>query len=610
MGFFGSLTTEKYDRQYTDKELFQRAVKYFSPHLKFLTFLAVTVIFISVLNAGQPIIISNGLDIIATGKDQGVVALLIALLLVALLSFGSSVANRYILYHILASVIVDLSRDAFHAAVHHDLSFYDEVNSGKIVSRITSDTQEFGNLVSIISDVINQLIQAILLMIVMFGIEWRLTLLSLLVIPVTMAVAFAYRQIARKATQQGMRAMANVNSTIKETVSGIAIAKNFRQEHSIYDEFVEANQTSYTVNVKRGLALHLMFPSLRIIGGISTALLVYFGGLSAVQGAISIGAWYLFLQSLDRFLFPILNLSTFWTNIQNGLAAAERIFALIDSPPTVVQTGHQKVENLCGKIVFHNINFSYTPTEPVLTNFNLEIEPGETVAFVGHTGSGKTSIARLIKRFYEFQSGDIFIDGINIRTLDIHHYRRNLGIVSQIPFLFSGTVLDNIRYGVPGLPVAEVKRIASQIGHGEWLETLPNGLDTQVGERGGQLSMGQRQLVALMRVLVMKPGIFILDEATASIDPFTEWQIQQALNMIMAQTTSILIAHRLSTVRSADRIVTIEKGRIIEQGTHQDLLDQNGHYANLYQTYFRHQSIAYVEESGSHRNSEQINRKH
>lgn len=599
MGFFGSFSAEKYDRQYSDRQLFQRSIKYFKPHWKALVLLLVTVLLISAISSLQPLIIASGVDRLSEGALTRVYWIIAGLLGLGLLNYGVNYVNRFTLVKLLADIIVTLSETAFSASMYHDLSFYDETNTGKIISRITSDTQEFGNLVSILSDVFTQLIQAVVLLVVLFTIEWRLTLLSLLIVPLTMSATYMYRKLARKATRQGMRAMANVNATIKETISGISVAKNFRQEHSIYDEFDDANRESYTVNVRRGLILHLMFPSLRMIGGAATALMVYFGGLTALEGAITVGAWYLFLQSLDRFLWPILNLSTFWTNIQNGLAASERVFALIDAMPTVIQTGSKSVTSIKGEIQFVNVGFAYNEKECVLRDFNLHIQPGETLAIVGHTGSGKTSIARLIERFYEFQSGTILIDGQDIRSFDLAHYRAQLGIVSQVPFLFSGTVLENIQYGNPQASVPYILSVAKQIGDGDWLETLPNGLETPVGERGGQLSMGQRQLISLMRVLVSDPSIFILDEATASIDPFTEWQIQQALDMIMKKTTSILIAHRLSTVKAADRIITIENGKIIEEGNHQQLLAMGGHYANLYDTYFRHQSLSYVENAMS-----------
>jgi ATP-binding cassette subfamily B protein len=409
-------------------------------------------------------------------------------------------------------------------------------------------------------------------------------------------IALGFRRLARVTTKKGMQAMADVNSAIKETVSGISIAKNFRQEMNIFEEFNTANRKSYRFNIQRGFILSLIFPVLNGVTGIFTAILLYFGGLSASSLLISVGAWYLFLLSLDRFLWPVLNLSAFWAQIQSGLSAAERVFALIDAEPAVIQSEHKPVERLSGEVEFRQVSFRYGKNEAVLCDFDLHIRPGEKLAIVGHTGSGKTSIARLITRFYEFEGGQILVDGQDIRTFDLLSYRRNLGIVSQVPFLFSGTVAGNIRYARPETTDDEILAIARRIGSGDWLETLSDGLETQVGERGSRLSMGQRQLVALMRVLVQKPAIFILDEATASIDPFTEWQIQQALNLILSKATSILVAHRLSTVRAADRIIVLDRGAILEEGDHQTLLLKNGHYALLYNTYFRHQSLAYIEQ--------------
>ncbi|MYI40916.1 MAG: ABC transporter ATP-binding protein, partial [Chloroflexi bacterium] len=312
-------------------------------------------------------------------------------------------------------------------------------------------------------------------------------------------------------------------------------------------------------------------------------------------GMISAGAWYLFIQGVDRFWFPFMNLASFWSQFQQGLSAAERIFALIDAENSVLQSAHNKVTRLPGRIQFDKVSFQYERGQPILRDFCLEIKPGENVAFVGHTGAGKSTIAKLITRYYEFQQGRIFIDGADIRRLDMQSYRARLGIVPQQPFLFSGTVLDNIRYGNPQATLQEIKQVAGSIGNGEWLDSLPDGLNSDVGERGAMLSVGQRQLVSLLRVLVQKPSIFILDEATASIDPFTESQIQDAIELILARSTAILIAHRLSTVRSADRIIVLRDGAIIEEGNHDQLLLAAGHYAELYNTYFRHQSLSYVE---------------
>lgn len=598
MGFFSSLGAESYDRKYSDKELFKRILGYFKPQQKMLLFILITLMTISATGAAQPLIVSNGVDQLKD-RASSIVMILIPLvvLVIGVVNWVANYIRRRLTVRVVADVVLNVATQGFSAAVQHDLSFYDEVSSGRVVSRITSDTQDIGQLVTLTTDVLSQVVEALILGVFLVSIDFRLSLYIFAIIPIVFVLAISYRKLARKVTQQGMRAMANVNSTIKETISGIIIAKNFRQENSIYSEFNQANRASYSLNIKRGFVLSLLFPTLNAMGGMASAVLVYTGGLSVVDGAVTAGAWYLFLNSLDRFLFPVLNISSFWTQIQNGLSASERVFALIDAPKTVTQTSREPVANLKGDIRFVNLNFSYNVNQPILKDFNLHILPGENIAFVGHTGAGKSSIARLIARFYEFQSGQLLIDGHNIRGFDLNTYRRQLGIVSQTPFLFSGTVLENIRYSRPSASEREIMELANKIGEGEWLEALPQGLFTPVGERGVSLSMGQRQLVSLMRVLIQRPGIFILDEATASIDPFTEWQIQQALNLILSQTTSILIAHRLSTIQSADRIIVLKNGEIIEQGDHLTLLQCAGHYSELFNTYFRHQSMAYVEQS-------------
>ncbi len=594
MGFFSSLDKEQYDRKYSDRELIRRILMYFKPHRIRMTMIVVLVLLLAGISVIQPLIVSRGVDLLKPGVGEWTLILLAGAVLVAgILNWAINWASRRLTVRTVAAVVLKMAEEGFQAATNHDLSFYDEVPSGKVVSRITSDTQDFGQLVTITTDVITQLVESITLAIILLSVDWRLTLYLFALIPVVAILTYFYRKLARKVTRQGMRAMANVNSTIKETISGIAVAKNFRQETSIYDEFDKANDTSYQVNFRRGLVLSIVFPTLNAMGGMATAMMIYAGAITVSQGLVTAGVWYLFITSLDRFLYPVMNLASFWTQIQNGLSAAERVFALIDAEPAVRQISNQPVLRLQGKIEFKHVGFSYKPDEPVLEDFNLHIRPGENIAIVGHTGAGKTSIAKLVARFYEYQSGEILIDDQDIRSFHLETYRNHLGIVTQVPFLFSGTVVENIRYARPDVTDDEIEQLARTIGEGEWLEALPDGLQTNVGERGSRLSMGQRQLVSLMRVLVQKPAIFILDEATASIDPFTEWQIQQTLKMILAQTTSILIAHRLSTVKSADRIIVMEQGRIIEMGNHDDLMRRGGHYAGLYNTYFRHQSPDY-----------------
>lgn len=597
MGFFRDLEKEDYDRSYSDWELVLRLLAYFRPHGRRLLVAAVATLIMSGTIAATTLLVPQGIELLRINPDDPAVwQIVVLLLLLGSLMWGANWIGRRQLTRTISDVMLDLRRDAFEATASHDLSFYDEHASGKVVSRITSDTSEFSQVVLLVSELGRQVVQVVILLVALLRIEWQLTLWVLGMLPTFFLASLGFRRWARQVIRRAMRAMANVNSSIKEAVTGIAVAKNFRQEGMIYEEFVAVNQQSYGVNVRRGFVLALVFPTLNAMMGVGTAIMTYVGGLSAAEGSIVVGAWYMFLRSMDRFWFPILSLSTFWSQIQGGLSAAERVFALIDTEAAVRQAGNRNVPRLKGKIEFESLYFHYKPGERVLEDFSLSIAEGENLALVGHTGAGKSSIVKLITRFYEFQGGRLLIDGFDIRELNLHQFRRQIGVVSQNPFLFSGSVLQNIRYASPTVSDDEITELARQVGSGEWLETLPDGLHSEVGERGGRLSMGQRQLVSLMRVMVQRPSIFILDEATSSIDPFTEYQIQQALELILAKTTSILIAHRLSTVRSSDRIVVLREGRIIEQGNHTELLEAGGHYAELYNTYFRHQSLEYVQE--------------
>jgi ATP-binding cassette subfamily B protein len=602
MSVFYGLDTEAYDRAYSDRELIERILTYFAPHRRRVLIIAVLITAIALVGAAQPIVVARGLDVLVESATLTLILGLTAVILaIGVFTWGGNWVRRRLTVRVIGDVVLELRRDAFQATVRHDMSFFDEFQSGRVISRITSDTQEFSQVVLLITDLIGQLLLVVILIVVLFTVSWQLTLMLLALTPLVTLLAAGFRRIARYLTQRGFRVLAEVNTAIQEAVTGISVAKNFRQEGAIYAAFTQVNRQSYGVNLWRGFVLSNVFPVLNMLAGIATAALVYWGGLAVGLGGISIGAWYLFIRSVDRFWFPMINVAAFWSQFQAGLAAAERIFALIDAEPTVRQADHRPVNQLRGEIRFDGVSFRYTDQEQVLRDFSLHIAPGESVALVGHTGAGKSSIVKLITRFYEFQRGRITVDERDIRALDLVSYRRQLGLVSQTPFLFSGTVADNIRYARPELSDAEIEAVARRIGGGEWLETLPAGLETNVGERGARLSLGQRQLVALTRVLAQAPAIFILDEATASVDPFTETQIQEAMDLILECSTSILIAHRLSTVRSVDRIIVLERGRIIEEGKHEVLMAQGGHYAELYNTYFRHQSLDYVEQVGERR---------
>ncbi|MCB0053626.1 MAG: ABC transporter ATP-binding protein, partial [Caldilinea sp.] len=431
------------------------------------------------------------------------------------------------------------------------MSFYDEYPTGKIVSRVTSDTQDFANVVTLTLNLISQVLLVAIIFGVLFYINARLALIAAIIAPVIVVVALGFRRLARRTTQQARRVLAEVNAKVQETVSGIGVAKAFRQEATIFAEFEQVNQQSYRINLRQGFVFSGIFPILNAVAGIGTALVVYFGGLSVLGGQVTPGDWFLFVESISLFWFPLTGIASFWSQFQLGMSASERVFALIDAEPRVVQVADRAADDLRGHIEFRDVTFSYTEQERVLHRFNLVIPAGQTVALVGHTGAGKSSLGKLVARFYEFQDGELYIDGHDIRSFDLTSYRQRLGIVPQTPFLFSGTVADNIRYARQEADDDEVRAVAAQIGGGDWLDVLEDGLETDVGEEGRGISMGQRQLVALARVLIQDPAIVVLDEATASVDPLTEAQIQEGLDVVLRHRTAIVIAHRLSTIKAA-----------------------------------------------------------
>lgn len=592
-----SLTAEKYDREYHNQELVRRIWRYFRPWWRRLIGVVCMVTVLSLFSAAVPVLIARGVELLADPTQDNTtlaMGLVGVLLLIGILTWVANWARRLWTAMLLGDVLLAMRNDAFRAVMNHDMSFFDQNQSGRLVSRITSDTDEFGRVAILVTEVVTQLLAVAVLLAYLFSINARLTVLLILLAPVAFYIGRFFQMRARQITRQSQRVFADVNASIQEAITGISVAKNFRREQGIYDQFLAVNQQSYAIHVQRGWVLSLLFPTLQFFSGAGTAVLLYFGGLSVAAATVTAGAWFLFMNSVNQFWFPMTNLSAFWSQFQSALSATERVFALMDAQPAVVQVAQEPVARVAGDIRFVNVAFRYSAKEQVLQDFSLHIQPGESVALVGHTGAGKSSIAKLVTRFYEFQAGQLLIDGRDIRTFDLHSYRQQLGIVSQSPFLFAGTVADNIRYATPHLTTAEVEHIAYQIGRGDWVETLPQGLQTDVGERGSRLSMGQRQLVVLARMLAQDPAIFILDEATASVDPFTEAQIQEALGLILRNRTSIVIAHRLSTVKAADRILVLQRGHIIEAGNHVALMGQGGHYAELYNTYFRHQSLEYI----------------
>ena len=599
MAFIG-LEAEEYDRKYSDTELIRRIFSYFRPYKRQMAIVIITLTFSSLVSALVPILSAIALNsLTAKFNLTNLIILLLIILISNLLSYVFNYFNWNYSARALGNVLLDLRKDAAMAVLEHDLSFFDTNPIGKIVSRINSDSQDFGSMVDLANQVISSIFILGVLLVYMAFINLILFFAFILAIPLFFILTIFFRKFARKKTVLGQRALATVNEMVKEILSGIQIAKTFRQEEKLNEKFKIVNSQSYKVNLRRAWVLNAIFPSLGIIQGIVLTLIIYYGGIAILNGQLQPGDLFLFLQSLWILIYPLFVIAAFWPQFQAGLAASERIFALVDAKPVVIQKNNLKPPNFKGKIEFRNVTFQYKEGENVFKNFNLLIKPGESLAIVGHTGAGKSTIAKLIARFYEFQEGDILVDDISIRDFDLKQYRKQIGIISQTPFLWADTIENNIKYCCEVADRESVMSVLEQAGGSDWIEdNMSKGLDTYIRERGSLLSMGQRQLVVFARTLLENPSILILDEATASVDPFTETRIQDALEKTIQNRTSIIIAHRLWTVRHVDRIIVLDHGKIVEEGTHNELMARGGKYAGLYNTYFRHQSLEYVEKVG------------
>lgn len=595
MGYFG-LGEEGYDRIYSDRELFSRILKLFRPYKRSMTIIITFICLSSITYGLTPYLMSLIIKQLEMPSDPLIlIFFIIDTLILNSLGYLFNYVNRRTGNRMVYGVCYNLRRQTNLRVLEQDLSFFDKYPTGRIVSRINSDGAKFGGSVSMFTELISSFLIFMIVLIPMIIISPLLTGVFMLIVPFVFAFTLSFRKVARRKSVYGQRSLAQVNAFVQESIAGIQIIKSFRQEESQYDKFQAINKQSYRVNMSRALYLSILFPSLDILVAVLYALLIFFGGNLILQGELSGSDIYLFLQSSLLMFAPILQIAGFWAQFQDGLSAAERIFALQDSQSYIKQ-GDYVLDSIKGRIEFDNLGFEYVPDKPIFKDFNLEIQPGETVAIVGHTGAGKSSLTKILLRLYEFQSGDVRIDGHSIRDISISKFRRSIGFIPQVPFLWADTIENNVKYGSPEASHEDVIWALEQSGGMEWIKNLDDGLNTFILERGKVLSMGQRQLIVFARVLLQNPSILILDEATASVDPFTEVQIQEAMEKVMQGRSTIIIAHRLTTVRNVDRIIVLDHGKIVEEGNHESLMQRNGYYARLYNTYFRHHSYEFIED--------------
>lgn len=589
---------EDYDRVYTDKQLIQRFWKYLNEHQKQLAIIIVGILFSAVLNILPPTMIRNAFDVLDVGKPswESVAPYAIAYVLLSIVLWGLQVVIQILVTKVTQTIIKKIQLQTYESLHEHDLSFFDKQATGKIMSRITNDTQEMNNMINVVAQFISNFVIVFTVLGIMFYVNWRLTLVTLAMGPVVIFVGLLFRKLIRRTSGNWRASIGEVNASFQESVAGISVAKAFGREEKSKEEFEVINDKTFQIAKRRAIAITGVWPVMDGISVLGMFGITLFGSFLIFEDLASASVILLFILLLNRFLYPLMRVSSQISTIQSGFAAMERIFSIIDAEKTVTNPINPIRKKLEGRITFENVYHEYEPEEPVLTNITLDIAPTESIAIVGHTGAGKTTIASLLMRFYDIKSGSIKIDGIDIRDYDLHAYRAQVGLVSQDVFLFSGSVLNNIRFSKPDATLEEVQKVIKIVSAQEFIEALPDGLQTELGERGKGLSAGQRQMISFARTLLTNPKILILDEATAAVDAYTEYKIQKALDTLLENRTSIVIAHRLTTIKNSDRIIVLDHGEIVEQGNHESLMKNGGLYSELYDTYFKHQSAEWISE--------------
>ena len=540
----------------------------------------------SVITAFQPYLYKTVIDEVIIPKqfqllEKWALILLIWLIVQALLGF----ANSYLSESIAQSVILKLRQYIYEHLTRLKLSFYDKTPVGTAVTRSISDVQTITDLFSSgVITIAGDLIQIIVIMSCMFYMDVKLTLITLTVVPVLLFAANRFRKGIRDTFQDVRNQVAKLNAFLQERITGMQIVQLFNREKEEKRRFDQINQAHRDANIRSVYYYSIFFPIVEVLVAVSFALIVWYGSGSLVRGSIEFGELTAFIMFINLFFRPIRAIADRFNNIQMGIVAADRIFKLIDDVDNIEQTTEVAAPKFSGDVKFNHVWFAYQDEEWVLRDVSFHLPQGKTMAIVGATGSGKTTIASLVNQLYQQQKGDILLDDINIQSLNITSVRQQIALVLQDVFLFSGSVKDNIRLHNDDIDIEKMIDAARSIGAYEFIEKLPGGFDYNVMERGMTLSLGQRQLVSFIRALAFDPRIILLDEATSSIDTETEQLIQKAIDRLLENRTAIVIAHRLSTIAKADEILVLEKGEVKERGNHASLMAAGGHYAHLYET--------------------------
>ena len=579
-----------FERRMPDRAILRRLLEYITPHRRRLFSIGVSIIAVSIVGLTVPYLVKIAIDEhIQTGNLEGLTYISAIILLLYAANWIASRLRDYNISWIGENMVNTMRNQIFSRLQILSCSFYDKAEAGDIISRVTNDTDTIGEVfVQEVISVFSNVVAIIGIAIMMLWMNAMLTLASLIVVPLVAISVWVFHPAFRSAYGMVQRKIAEVTSKLAENISGIREIQSFTREGDAMEDFQEANWENLQANVQATKIFGAFFPISTFISQVGRVIVLAYGGYLLIKGEVTIGILVAFLAYLSRFFEPVATLTSLYNTIQSALAASERIFEIVDTVPAVRDKADaESLPEIEGEIAFQNVTFGYDPRHPVLHDISFRVTPGETVAIVGPTGAGKSTIVKLLSRFYEIKSGSITIDGIDIKNVRLESLRSNIGTVLQETYLFFGTIMENIRYGRLNATDGDVQKVAEVVGAHEFIEKIPGGYDTWVGERGVRLSVGQRQLVSFARALLKDPPILVLDEATSSIDPYTELKIKRAQSILMKGRTSLVIAHRLSTVVNADKIIVLDNGRIVERGSHNDLIRKGGLYRRLHQMQFK-----------------------
>lgn len=575
--------------QIFDLPTLRRLYTFVDPYKKQFFGLIGIIIVSSVLAPLLPLLIKYTIDgPIATG-DYSELALMMAIMIGVLIVQGLvSFVNTYLSGWLGQYIIRDIRVTLYEKIINLRLRFFDQTPIGRLVTRVISDVETLSNVFSDgMAAIAGDILQLVLIIAVMFYTDWKLSLISLSMIPLMLFSTYVFKEKIKDAFNEVRAAVSNLNSFVQEHITGMNIVQIFGSEEAEYKKFEKINTDHRDSNIRSILYYSIYFPVADVIAAAGTGLVVWYGSKQILAQDVTFGTVTAFVMFIGLFFRPIRQLADRFNTLQMGIVSTDRILKLLDSDDYTENNGTYEPETVRGKVEFKNVWFAYKDDEYVLKDINFHMNEGETIAFVGATGAGKSSIINLLSRFYDINKGEILIDGVDVHDYELTALRRNIGVVLQDVFLFSDTIENNITLGNPAITHEQIVEAAKLVGVHEFIERLPGGYTYNVMERGSTLSVGQRQLISFVRAMVHNPKITVLDEATSSVDSETEELIQHAIETLMEGRTAIVIAHRLSTIQKADKIIVLDKGEIKEQGTHEELLERNGFYANLYRMQYK-----------------------